>query len=61
MRLSKWLLLAWMPLAAQPPAPIGIVRGSLVACDAACDSGELRIRAADHQIFPLRIRQPDLL
>jgi hypothetical protein len=50
-RLSKGLLFMAITLAGQPPAPVGIVHGRLLECDATGGSGELRIRAADNQIF----------
>src|SRR5262249_51058209 len=50
MRLWVFLTLVAYGLA-QEPAPIGIVRGSLLECDAAETSGELSIRTSENRVF----------
>jgi len=51
MRLLQVLLWLAIALAAQTQAPIGIIRGTLLECDAA--AGELRIRTADNRVYRL--------
>ena len=51
MRLWSGVLFLAIPLAAQQQAPIGLVRGTLLECDAHGASGELTVRSENNQVF----------